>query len=559
MNKKILSIIIVSQLSTLPAFSKEVSIKMLSADNTLTLERSSRKPRSIWIIGRVFAKPPVSVLAQPFKEHFSKRLLNLLSFGLLGTISPATDLIALETEATLDSLLASEATIFSPLPESTIIKGAIATLEEVSSEAILHIINSPIVETMALVEDSGLYPVSSYANTVMRNALIDMETSFTPELKRAILSGQIQRVSWSFFADGAQARNVIQNDVRALIGKWARNFEIGEYDPTTKKLDIRIFHRGGIDVPEEKHIFNVARRLHLMGNFNIMNAYEVFPSSEAQFFQETQFTSTEAAETAFNRANAPGKIVFHDGRNYLVTDQFDINGLRKLADTNGTRLMSGQQGHLVLGNMNGDAVAVFEENGTFRLHNSAGNRPIVVRTGTSSFIEANNIIDEENKLPPPEKGFYTRPPQVDINPAGLTENCYYASVAALLNFNSVNDLVFHTQEMQNCTATIPEIVHLFKSAGVEVETRYYLSEHALKNAMASLPENTSAGVAFTRPKRIGQLGELLNQAGHMIVGYRRLGGVEFFDFQAPPLDANFSGWRYSLPHDAFNFFLFTPK
>ncbi len=568
MRKKILPIIISSHFSLLPlcSIADENNIGVTDVVETVeNVQSSSRDKRSILYIGRFLAKPPVSVLAQPLKGHFSQRLLNLISFGLISASTSTTEFLAAEllseaTAATLDASLASEATIFSQLPEiaATDTTGASILGEEGATDILLHPVNIPIVETMALIEDSGIYPIASYSNVLMRNAFIEMESGFSDSLKDAIVKGYIQRANWSFFPESAQARSVIRNEIRALTGKWARNFEIGEYDPINKKVDVRIFHRGVIDNIEERHIFNVARRLHLTGAFNITNAADIFTADEALVFSESEFSSSEVAETNFQKANIPGKVISHEGRNYLVTNQLDKNGLKQLANSNGTRLRAGQQAHLVLGNLNGNAVAVFEENGSFRLLDRAGSRPILLRTGGANFVETPTAIDESNLLPP-DKGFNAVAPQSIINPDGLTNNCYYSSAAMLLNFESVKELVAHTGRMQSCGAGLDEITSLFRDAGSEIESRRYLSKEALHSAMLSLPEGSSAGIAFTRPKRINEFGKLVDQIGHMIVGHRNVGGVDLYDFQANPIDATLSGWRYSLPHDAYNFLLITPK
>jgi hypothetical protein len=56
----------------------------------------------------------------------------------------------------------------------------------------------------------------------------------------------------------------------------------------------------------------------------------------------------------------------------------------------------------------------------------------------------------------------------DVNPDGLTANCYFCSVAALKNMN-VRDLVNLTETMQQNTAMYDEIKRLFSDAGFDAD------------------------------------------------------------------------------------------
>ncbi|ELJ8615185.1 hypothetical protein [Vibrio cholerae] len=510
-------------------------------------ESSSREKRSaLWLVG-TFVKRPTTLAFQPMKTHFSNRLLNLLTLGLYGTANVAEGIIDAEKGVSiLNSLIATEASVFTQLTDISAAVG-----EETAGDAVLHPINLSITETMALVEDSQLYPVSSYSGTVMREALIDMEKEFSQELKAAIARGEIQRTAWSFFPEGLQAKNVVQNEVRALSGKWARNFEVGEYDPINKKVDVRIFHRGTKEVVEghEKHIFNVAKRLHRTGNFRVID-YDKY-AGEAL---EDSVLETEA-KTAFSNT-VPGDVITYENQNYIVTSS-EHNGMRKLANANGTRLRAGQNGHLVLGNLNGKAVPVYEEGGTFRLYDQAGKHPILIRSTGAEFQSIAETLDINN-MSAPTRGFNTAPPQNIVNISGGDENCFYVTVAVLLNFSTTADLAAQTGIPEFCLADEQKIKDLFKAAGQEAEIREYHSKFALEEAMKTLPEKSTAGVAFRRPKRIVN-GLLEDENGHMFLGYRDVGKIKYFDFQKNPIGQNFSAWNYSIPADAYQFLLFTPK
>lgn len=506
----------------------------------------SDAPASLWLVG-VAAKKPITLAFQPMKGHFSKRLLNLVTLGLFGGSTVAEEIIVAEgAVSNLDSLIVTEASVFTQLPEL-----AAVAEEEGAADVLLHPINSSITETMALVEDSQLYPVSSYSGLVMRDALIDMENEFSAELKAAIKRGQIQRTAWSHFPEGLKAKNVVQNEVRALSGKWARNIQIGEYDPIAKKVDVQIYHRGTIEIVEghEKHMLNVAKRLHRTGVFRVTN----YPNIAGQALEDAVLETSP--KTTFASVIS-GDVVTYENRKYIVTSS-EYNGMKRLANANGTRIRVGKSGHLVLGNLNGAAVPVYEESGTFRLYDQAGKHPTLIRSAGAEFTSISEVLDSNNQLAP-TRGFNTFGPKQIVNVSGGTENCYYVTVAALLNFATTSDLASATGIPESCLASPEEIEKLFKAAGQEVEVRSYYSRIALEDAMKTLPEKSSAGVAFTRPPSLVN-GSLTGQSGHMFLGYRDIGQIKYYDFQPSPIDVNLSGWSYSLPSDAYQFLLFTPR
>ncbi|MGF1903580.1 hypothetical protein [Aliivibrio salmonicida] len=508
-------------------------------------ERSSRNKRSFWIVGRFIVKPSTLIVKpKPMKDHFSKRLFNLVTLGLFPSSTVAEEIITVESSiSNLNGVIATKPSIFTKLTDVTALVG-----EDSAADVVSHPINLPIVETMALVEDSQLYPIASYANTAMREALLEMEKEFTQPLKDAIIKGEVPRLPWSYIPQGHNARSVIANELKALSGKWAQNFEIGEYDPIDNKIDIRIYLRGSIDDPEKQHIFNVAKRHHRTGIFRVIN-YAAHAGEELE---------NEVLESVIsnNYSDNAGEIIEHDGRRFIVTNE-ELNGFKKLANANGTRLRVGNGGHLVQGNINGNAVPVYEENGTFRIFDKEGKRPLIENTWGTHFDNF-EVIDMEDQ-PAPEKGFQVNPPQKIVNVTSSTNNCFYVTTAVLLNYPTTSSLASATGVPEFCDANAEQIKQLFRAAGKEIEIRRYPSGVAMVRAIKSLPEGSSAGVGFTRPKRVNEFGELVDQVGHIIMGYRDEKKINFFDFQKNPIDLNFSGWHTAIPSDAYQFLLFTPK
>ena len=88
-----------------------------------------------------------------------------------------------------------------------------------------------------------------------------------------------------------------------------------------------------------------------------------------------------------------------------------------------------------------------------------------------------------------------------INPDGLTENCYYCTVAYLGGYRSVHDLVQETGIMQQCRANINEIRVLFDTAGIDYRfkrTRDWLKAEALCSS-------GEGGLAYKRSDESGHM------------------------------------------------------
>lgn len=114
---------------------------------------------------------------------------------------------------------------------------------------------------------------------------------------------------------------------------------------------------------------------------------------------------------------------------------------------------------------------------------------------------------------------------VSSNSAGLTQNCYYCTVSALLGTNT-SSLVNHTEIMQQDTADETHIVALMVAAGIPGPN--YVTFHQAQpflNAIATLPAGQAVGLAYRRS----------NQTGHMIVlAHNGLGERAFIDYQHNP-------------------------
>jgi hypothetical protein len=114
---------------------------------------------------------------------------------------------------------------------------------------------------------------------------------------------------------------------------------------------------------------------------------------------------------------------------------------------------------------------------------------------------------------------------VSSNSAGLDQNCYYCSIAALLGTDT-SSLVTRTEIMQQDTADESHIVALMGAAGIAGPN--YLTFHSqlpFEGAIASLPAGQALGLAYRRT----------DQTGHMIVyAHSALGLRGYIDYQNNP-------------------------
>jgi hypothetical protein len=117
-----------------------------------------------------------------------------------------------------------------------------------------------------------------------------------------------------------------------------------------------------------------------------------------------------------------------------------------------------------------------------------------------------------------------RSPSLSTNSFGQNENCYYCTVAALLN-TTTSQLVNVTQTMMQDRASADEIVALMAAAGIPNPSYVQLQTlAAVQGALASLPDNQAVGLAYTR----------IDGTGHMIVAAKHNGVGGFIDYQASP-------------------------
>ncbi len=116
--------------------------------------------------------------------------------------------------------------------------------------------------------------------------------------------------------------------------------------------------------------------------------------------------------------------------------------------------------------------------------------------------------------------------RLTTNNHGLTENCYYCTIAALAN-TDVDTVIGHTEVMQQDTAQSEEIAALFSAAGCSVAYQDFTSEAAAGNFVRNVPHGYSLAFGYTRG----------NGTAHMVVVMRWSSapyGVRFIDYQMSP-------------------------
>ncbi|KOY63302.1 hypothetical protein AM629_04130 [Photorhabdus heterorhabditis] len=140
------------------------------------------------------------------------------------------------------------------------------------------------------------------------------------------------------------------------------------------------------------------------------------------------------------------------------------------------------------------------------------------------------------------KGFQQERPLSEVNPHGLNQNCYYSTVAALVN-KTTTDLVGETEIMQQDTANLIEIEDLFRAAGVnskrtnfthqDAQLRWNETFHFMRN---NLHPGQFAGLAYIRPLSQSQNNLFSPSGGHMVVVGRNeaqhLPELIVFDYQS---------------------------
>jgi hypothetical protein len=126
----------------------------------------------------------------------------------------------------------------------------------------------------------------------------------------------------------------------------------------------------------------------------------------------------------------------------------------------------------------------------------------------------------------------------DVNPDGLTMNCYFCTVAALKNMD-VHNLVALTETMQQATATTLEIKRLFSDAGL-VGRPYVMAGFNIKVAgdnetCNALQARTIITTTVSHGQFFGLAYVRCDGSGHMIAGVRKsFFEIELADFQTPP-------------------------
>ena len=116
--------------------------------------------------------------------------------------------------------------------------------------------------------------------------------------------------------------------------------------------------------------------------------------------------------------------------------------------------------------------------------------------------------------------------QLTTNNYGLDQNCYYCTVAALLN-TDVDTLIRVTETMQQDTATSDEVATLFADANCPVVYRAFANEGAAAAFVSNFPDRSAVAIGYTRG----------NGTGHMVVAMRWSSapyGVRFIDYQQSP-------------------------
>lgn len=138
-----------------------------------------------------------------------------------------------------------------------------------------------------------------------------------------------------------------------------------------------------------------------------------------------------------------------------------------------------------------------------------------------------------------------------LNPYGLNQNCYYCTAAALTN-QTVQDLVSQTQNMQQDSASIDEMLTLMMRVGVMPVSREFNSSFTgaagawqetydyMDKALSSME---ALGLAYVRPPNTAQ-NTYSPSAGHVVVVMRDYSGsLGVLDYQS----GNMSGINSVTP------------
>ncbi|MCR4460059.1 RHS repeat-associated core domain-containing protein [Pseudescherichia sp. L3] len=149
-----------------------------------------------------------------------------------------------------------------------------------------------------------------------------------------------------------------------------------------------------------------------------------------------------------------------------------------------------------------------------------------------------------------------------MNPHQLNQNCYYCTIAALIN-TDVNNIVNHTETMQQDSASLDEIDLLFNQVGVHVsaqnfndhmgspQDRWQATYDYLNRELAN---NEAVGLAYRRPANVQQ-NVFSPGGGHVVTVTRSNENIYVLDYQSGQIsliDRNTP--PESLPHESYHVF-----
>ena len=149
-----------------------------------------------------------------------------------------------------------------------------------------------------------------------------------------------------------------------------------------------------------------------------------------------------------------------------------------------------------------------------------------------------------------------------MNPHQLNQNCYYCTIAALIN-TDVNNIVNHTGTMQQDSASLDEIDLLFNQVGVHVsaqnfndhmgspQDRWQATYDYLNRELAN---NEAVGLAYRRPANVQQ-NVFSPGGGHVVTVTRSNENIYVLDYQSGQIsliDRNTP--PESLPHESYHVF-----
>ena len=126
-----------------------------------------------------------------------------------------------------------------------------------------------------------------------------------------------------------------------------------------------------------------------------------------------------------------------------------------------------------------------------------------------------------------------------MNPHQLNQNCYYCTVAALMNVDT-NTLVAHTEVMQQDAASLDEIQRLFREVNTTVSMQNFneniVSPHdrwqeTYDYLYRELANEEAAGLAYRRPANVQQ-NVFSPGGGHVVVVARSNEAIYVLDYQS---------------------------